>query len=224
MEHTWLLNQKEIIRYLGYGNHEPDEIMMQEITECEQEFLKYVEPKYYYEVFDLMREEDRLFTADGEFEFLGNSIKKHLFGCEKVAFSCLTLSEKVDQLIDQAQKENMLHALIYDAIANAAVEEVRFRLEKAIKNEYQEDLINWLFGIGYGDLPLTLQQQFLDKVEAANHIGLRANDKSVLIPLKSVTGFVGIGKTSVNLSGCRQKACHICAKRKECIYSKSEIN
>ena len=222
MENTWLINRKEIIRYLGYKSQEPDEIMLQEIVDCEQEFIKIVKPKYYYEVFELVREEDRLFTADMEFEFLGTSIKKHLLGCEKVAFSCLTLSEAVDHLIDQAQKEDMLHALIYDAIANAAVEEVRFRLEEDLKQQFSGEEVNWLFGIGYGDLPLTLQKPFLDKVKAANHIGLRANEKSILIPLKSVTGFVGIGKHPMVSSGCKQKACHVCLKRNECIYSKNE--
>ena len=102
-----LLNREEIIRYLGYQNQEPDEIMLEEIKICEDEFYKVMKPNFHYEVFDLKREGERLILADDSFEFLGEDIKKHLEGCEKVAFSCATLSLGVDELIDQAQKEDI---------------------------------------------------------------------------------------------------------------------
>lgn len=217
MNQDWMINDKEIIRYLGYGDHEPDEIMMREIKECESNFIQVVQPQTTYQIFDLIRIDDRLFTADMEFEFLGNSIKKHLDGCNRVAFACLTLSEGVDDLIDSAQKNDMLHALIYDAIANASVEEVRVQLEQTIQREHPETNINWLFGIGYGDLPLTLQHQFLEKVNAQT-IGLSANDQSVLAPLKSVTGFIGLSHEKNTQHSCQQKSCQTCNLKISCKY------
>lgn len=212
-----MINDKEIIRYLGYGDHEPDEIMMREIEECKSNFIQVVQPQTTYQIFDLIRVDERLFTADMEFEFLGNSIKKHLDGCNQVAFACLTLSKGVDDLIELAQKEDMLHALIYDAIANASVEEVRAWLEHTIQKEHPETNINWLFGIGYGDLPLTLQHQFLEKVNA-HTIGLRANDQCVLIPLKSVTGFIGLSHDKYIQNSCQQKSCSTCNLKISCKY------
>lgn len=218
MNNDWLINRKEIVRYLGYRDQEPDEIMTREIEECEQRFLKVVQPKSTYQVFDLIHQEDRLFTSDLEFEFVGKSIEKHLKDCEKVAFSCLTLSQGVDELIDQAQQEDMLHALLYDAIANASVEEARYQLEQKIQMENPEWHINWLFGIGYGDLPLTLQPQFLTKIDAKQKIGLTVNDKCILSPLKSVTGFVGLSEKKVKDSSCQQKSCQKCNLKSKCSY------
>ena len=218
MNYDWLINEREIIRYLGYGDQEPDEIMMREIKECESNFIKVVQPRTTYQIFDLIRVDERLFTADMEFELIGNSIKKHLEDCNQVAFSCLTLSEGVDELIESAQKKDMLHALIYDAIANACVEEVRGHLERRIQKEHPKVNINWLFGIGYGDLPLTLQKKFLMKVNAQT-IGLSANDQYVLIPLKSVTGFIGISNGSFQDS-CQQRSCHTCNLKSSCNYHK----
>lgn len=220
MENAWLINRKEIIRYLGYQGSEPDEIMIREIEECIENFLSVANPNFMYQVFGLVQMQDRLFTQDLEFEFIGNSIKKHLKGCDQVAFGCLTLSKQVDELIDQAQKEDMLHALIYDAIANAAVEEVRFKLEAAVAAEYKQASINWLFGIGYGDLELTLQSAFLDKIQAYDTIGVQANEKSILIPLKSVTGFIGISSSGLTTDGCRQKKCAVCPMNKNCMYKR----
>jgi len=143
-----LLNRDEIIRYLGYKNQEPDEIMLEEIKICEDEFYKVMVPRFHYEVFDLKREGERLMLSDESFEFLGNDIKKHLTGCMKVAFSCATLSEGVDELIDRAQKVDMLMAFIYDAIANAVVEEVRAKAELSVAN------IQIIFAIGNMELDM----------------------------------------------------------------------
>lgn len=222
-EKCWILNRKETIRYLGYRDNEPDEIMLEEMIECEEMFLTAVKPKYIYDVYELVCHENHLYTADMEFEFIGNHIKNHLLGCEQVAFTCLTLSKEVDDLIDQAQKENMLHALIYDAIANASIEELRKKAESMIAKE-QNRKVNWLFGIGYGDLPLTTQSDFLTKICAFERIGVSVNEKSVLIPLKSVTGFIGLSKDKTEQTDCQQNNCSICNLRADCSYHRQASN
>lgn len=221
MEKQKMINRKETYRYLGYRGNVPDENMLYEIDCCEEEFLKVVDPKYHYQVFDLQIQDDRLLTADGEFEFVGIAIKKHLAGCEKVAFSCATLSAGVDELIDRAQANGeMLHALIYDAMANAAVEEVRFMAEHALAKEYPEYKINWQFGIGYGDLPLTLQPQFLEKLDAKKQLGVVATNSCLLTPLKSISGFIGLSKQLTTTSDCQQHSCGACDLNSNCTYKK----
>lgn len=219
MEKESILNRKETIRYLGYKNGMPDESMLDEIKVCEQEFLKVAEPNFYYQVFDLKWEGERLTTSDDEFELVGNAIRKHLLGCDKVAFSCATLSRGVDELIDQAQiNGEMLHALILDAIANAAVEEVRFEAEHTLAKEYAEYTINWQFGIGYGDLPLDLQPKFLEKINAKERIGIVATDHFLLNPLKSITGFIGLSRHGIDTASCKQRSCSTCTLNTSCIY------
>ena len=221
MNNREILNRKDTIRYLGYKGTMPDENMLYEIECCEEEFLKVVEPKYYYQVFDLMTQDQQLITADGEFEFIGKAIKKHLAGCEKVAFSCATLSKGVDELIDQAQaKGQMLHALIYDAIANAAVEEVRFMAERSLAKKYPDYSINWQFGIGYGDLPLSLQPKFLEKIDAKNQIGIVATNHCLLTPLKSISGFIGLSRQRKDEASCQEHSCGACELNTACEYKK----
>ena len=219
-----IINRKETIRYLGYKKGEPDEIMLHEIELCEQEFLKVVEPKYHYQIFDLLWEGDRLMHSDGSFEFPGMAIKKHLKGSSRVAFSAATLSSGVDELIDKAQREDMLMALIYDAIANASIEEVRALSEQEIAKTNEDYDINWQFGIGYGDLPLNLQPQFLAKIDAKETIGLTVNERNLLIPLKSVTGFVGLTRKdgSSEQIASKQQGCLLCPSKDSCMYQKTE--
>jgi 5-methyltetrahydrofolate--homocysteine methyltransferase len=221
MDKKKILNREDTIRYLGYRGSIPDENMLYEIACCEEEFIKVVEPKYYYQVFDLMLTNDRLMTADGEFELVGKAIRGHLLGCEKVAFCCATLSERVDELIDKAQAQGeMLHALIYDAIANAAIEEVRFISERELAKEYTDYKINWQFGIGYGDLPLSLQPKFLEKIDAKRCIGIVASEHYLLTPLKSISGFIGLSRHRTEELDCQQPECNACGLNSSCAYQK----
>ena len=46
------VNKNEVIRYLRYGNHTPDEIIMNMIDECEQILLRKITPAFTYKIFD----------------------------------------------------------------------------------------------------------------------------------------------------------------------------
>lgn len=216
-----ILNRKETIRYLGYQNTMPDEMMLREIEECEKLFLEAVDPKFHFEVFDIKRIENQLMTADSQFIIPGNAIYRHLEGCDKAAFACATLSGQVDALIDEVSSKDMLHALLLDAIANAAVEEVRAAVEQEVKNQYPDDMISWLFGIGYGDLPLSLQPKFLERIHAEKKLGVTANSRCILEPLKSISGFIGISSTGQNSHiTCRQRGCAVCSRQKDCQFAR----
>lgn len=193
------INMEEAIRYLGYGSEQPDENIMEELTICRDAIVEVLQPKYIYKVFPLEREGEELYVGNHALKLEGNAIKQHLKDCDFVALGCATLSAGLDELIDQKQKEDMLHSLLLDSLANAAIEEVRLQLEESLAKEFYEFDINWQFGIGYGDLPLSMQSDFLELINAEKEIGVRANESSILMPMKSVSGFIGL-KKKVELS------------------------
>ncbi len=86
----------------------------------------------------------------------------------------------------------MLSALLFDALANAAVERLRGLLEERAAADFPKLRPNWLFGIGYGDLPLALQRDVLRLTRAEEELGLGCSESLMLIPTKSVTGFLGM--------------------------------
>ena len=52
------MNLKEILRYLGYGQKEPGDIMVELIKECYEELLKTAEPKHVAKRVDVSVSED----------------------------------------------------------------------------------------------------------------------------------------------------------------------
>lgn len=214
------ININEAIRYLGYQKEQPDRYMMEELNFCKDILLKIIHPQYMYKVFPLQHKGEELYI--GQMSCLltlkGNSIREHLNNCDKVALCCATLSHEFDQYLEEKQKENMLHSLLLDALANAALEEVRKELEISIEKVYEKESTNWLFGIGYGDSELSIQSDFLELINAKEEVGVTSNNSSILIPLKSFTGFIGISST--NELNCKEHSCQSCNKNKMCIYKK----
>ena len=51
---------------------------------------------------------------------------------------------------------------------------------------------NWRFSPGYGDLPLDIQPAIVRTLEADKKLGMTVTDSNLLVPVKSVTAFVGL--------------------------------
>lgn len=159
------------------------------------------------------------FLSENGLLLKGNSIKEHLGEEEFAVAGCLTLGDGVDLLIEHLEDENLLEATFADALANAAVELLRARLERDAAETFNREF-GWLFGIGYGDLPLGLQKDFLWAMDAKK-IGLSVTRKMILRPSKSVTGFLNVKKREGDGANCNGK-CSICPQRERCQVFKRE--
>ena len=201
-EYGGLIDFDEAARYLGYGEVRPTAEIQEELRECAEQLKEVLRPAWRYIAARLVREEvkegvlpQEELAADFGGECLalpGQSIREHLAGSGLVLCSGLTLGAGVDERLELLQKESMLSALLFDALANAAVERLRVLLEEHAAADFPDMRPNWLFGIGYGDLPLALQSDFLRLTGAKRELGLACSEKLILIPTKSVTGFLGL--------------------------------
>ena len=80
---------------MGYGTRKPDAQTVALLDKGERELLRAIDAKYVYRVFPL---EGGQIPGAG-FRLQGNSIARHLEGCQQVIFLCATLSDTVDRLI-----------------------------------------------------------------------------------------------------------------------------
>ena len=205
------LNRKDALRYMGYGTREPDNQTQALLNKCERELLSAIDGKYVYRVFLLADGQ----IPDSKFHLEGNSIKRHLQGCTKAIFLCATLSDAVDRLIRIKQISAMAEAIVVDALASAAVEQVCDLAENEILQEFPNLEHTWRFGLGYGDFPLTGQSKFLDILDAPKRIGVCVNESLLLTPTKSVTCVIGLGH---DLSKGTMKICDMCTLGGRCTF------
>ncbi len=224
---------KEAARYLGYGDTEPDEVIMKMMQDCEEPLQVACHPAFSYGVFDIQPiSETELALSECTLRLTGREIGTHLAGCQKVILLAVTLGAGVDALLRQLQITNMPKALLTDAMAGALLEQLCDDIQVELAQQFPGYRQTWRFSPGYGDLPLDIQPEFLATLEAGKRMGLSVTESGMLTPLKSVTAIIGLrdatqttGTVTMELpeSGCKTGAgCAGCAFSASCASKKEE--
>ena len=187
-------NKSEVLRYLGYNGQEIDQITDHIIDESMEEMRNLIDERFVYKFFNILKKKDHLLLKNTEFELRGNSIRKHLREAKDCILMAVTLGNRVDARIRYYEKVSMAKALILDACATAAIEEICDKVCENLEHIVAAEgkTVTWRFSPGYGDLPLSIQKNFLAVLDAEKSIGLNASSHHILTPRKSVTAIVGL--------------------------------
>lgn len=197
--------EKEALRYIGYKG-EPDNAVKALLARAEREFAA-VNPKFCFGVFK---------KSDCGALLLGGNIKNHLKDSETVVFFAATLGAAADRIIRAAEVSDMAYALVADAYASAFIEDFCDSCEEKIKAAAGGSL-TWRFSAGYGDYPISLQNDIITLLSADKKIGLTAAENHILIPRKSVTAVMGvIGRER----GEKINKCESCNMKDRCSFRK----
>lgn len=209
------VDRREIYRYLGYGNQEPDGDTEKLVEECLRELLASVRPRFF------SREYLLTLTQDGHIDAVCFSVRsetlwKNLKGCEKIILFAATLGTGVDLLLRRYSRLSMSRAVILQAAGAAVIEAYCDEENERLREEYERQgyYLRPRFSPGYGDFPLAVQPALLGALEAEKRVGITLTDSLLMIPSKSVTAVIGAGRQR---AGCTVKGCEVCEKR-DCLY------
>ena len=200
------IDRVNALRYMGFKNGDPLSIGSV-IDDCEKKLCKVMTPRSVYTVKSVGELGDVL---------IGKDVIDHLEGCSRVVVFAATLGTGVDALIRNYQVSDVARALVADAEASAAIEAYCDDVQRTVSDKIGAKLTS-RFSPGYGDLPLEIQSRLLDIADAGRKIGLFANESYILTPSKSVTAFIGIGKSCED---CRDVGCENCDLSENCAYRK----
>lgn len=214
-----LLNRDEALRYLGYKGNKPDQNVAKILDECEEELLQIARPQYVYRCFDIREVKGGIAVGNTNLILTGESICEHLKGCNKAVLLCATISSDVDKRLRVLEIEDTAKMLIMDSLASVAVEQVCEIAEKEIAQVVGGNQ-TWRFGIGYGDLPLHLQGDFLKALDAPKRVGVCVTKSFLLTPRKSVTCIIGVSDKPLEK---KKRGCATCNMNKSCPYSGKEL-
>lgn len=212
------LNRDEAFRYMGCKDGEINEKILKITEECEEELIKAIKPRYVYRTFNIKETYEGMEICGSSLLLKGKDISSHLKGCSRCVLLCATLSSDVDKLIRTYEAEGMEKALIADSLASAAVEQVCEEAEKEIREALGNYSYTWRFSPGYGDLPLDIQEEFLNVIDAPKRIGVSVTDSLILIPRKSVTAVMGISENEIPRG---RRGCGSCNMKDTCKYRKN---
>lgn len=209
------LNMQEALRYLGSGGHTPDLAFLELMQTCEKEILLKARPGYVYRVFDITDCKDGIHAEGTDFTLYGDSIREHLKGCKHAVFFAATISAEIDKLLRIAQVYDITKAFVMDSLASVAIEQVCDRFEAMLRERYAQYYQTFRFGLGYGDLPIEQQKDFVKLLNAQKQIGLSVSDSYMLIPTKSVTAVIGLSEHEIRGTA---RGCATCNLRERCQF------
>lgn len=213
------IDRNEVLRYLGYNGQDLDENTKALINECIDEIKNIIKERHIYKFFEIQKADENVTLEGCSLKLEGIDIKRHLENSDTCVLLAVTLGSTVDMRIRYYEKSNITKALILDACATTAVEEICDRLCETIERELKQQgkTLTLRFSPGYGDLPLSIQGRFLSLLEAHKEIGLTASAHSILLPRKSVTAVVGVVRENKKIDN---NSCLSCSKYYDCEFKR----
>jgi len=211
------VNRKEIYRYLGYGQNEPDTAAQLLVDKVLSKLLHEVTPKSIYRLYACRTDGERVFV--GDMEIKSRNLARNLAQCGTAALFAATLGIEADKLLQRYEVVNMAQASIAQACGAACIEAYCNLVQEEIRLDAQEKSGRTLFtrprfSPGYGDLPLETQTDIFRVLDCTKRIGLTLTQSLLMYPTKSVTAFIGFTE---NPEHCHIDKCKSCSKT-DCEY------
>ena len=128
-----------------------------------------------------------------------------LAGTTGVILCAVTIGAAVDRRINQLTRTDLTKAIVLDACASAYLEARADEYEKAIGEN-----LTYRFCPGYGGSS-TDDLKHIFRLLRPEKIGITLNESSFMLPSKSMSGIIGIGKTA-------QRSCENCFMLPNCRY------
>lgn len=208
---------KEVLRYLNVPYITADQSLKEQILEAYKDLTSVATLRTAYQLFEFDMNKNFISLKEVLFHVASDDLARLLKNCKKVYLMATTIGGEVDRKISVAQQTDMMKALIYNGCANVMIEEACDNIESEIMKELEpNEFLTMRYSPGYGDVALKVQAEILNVLEAAKRAGITTTKAGMLIPLKSITAFIGVSSVKEE----RQKTCDKCLIQERCIYRK----
>ena len=197
----------DVYEQMGYHDAQPDKATQQETAMILKEVSQWLRPRFSYFVVN----------KQPDFE-MGNIILRQLRGSEAFALFICTSSLEFETYQHRLKEQgDMVRVFIADALGSVIAEKCADQMEKALQESI--DKLGWKhtnrFSPGYCGWHVS-QQQLLFPLFQGHTCGVKLTDSSLMVPIKSVSGIIGLGekvrKLEYTCGLCDFKQCY---KRKK---------
>ncbi len=215
------ISEKEVLRYLGFRQHTPDENTLRFICAVESALQTEIRPKSIYGEFPLAFLSNREVKI-GDKVFESEKLRRHLNGCERILVFAATLGAGADSLLRRYAATDSAKTAVAQAVLAAATESYCDEVcaEIAAKENKNGWYLRPRFSPGYGDMALTAQRDLFSLLEITKRIGIVLTESCLMLPTKSVTAFIGLTREA---ELCDKRGCALCDNT-DCAYRKEEEN
>lgn len=133
------------------------------------------------------------------------SLRKNLEGCEEAYIIAATTGASSQRLIERNSVVSPVKGIVTDCVGSAAIEAFCDKINLSLDNP---DFLRPRFSPGYGDLCIECQKSITDFLCTGKNIGMSLTESLMMVPKKSVTAIIGIGKEK---NKCKGNGCMTCS-------------
>ena len=155
---------------------------------CVNEFNKNVNYRYAYAVVPVEFAGENICNI-GFGDIYSKNLYKLLYGCKEAIVMAVTTGIAVDRLLNKLSIVSASKYFITDAVGSAAAESFCGYMDDMIRKNPEK---KHRFSPGYGDLPLEIQPDLLNMLNASKNLGITINESLLMTPAKSITAVMGV--------------------------------
>ena len=202
-----MITPGDVYEQMGYHDTEPDADTKAELTQIINEVSQWLHPQFSYFVVGVQPDFD-----------MGKIILRQLRDSEAYALFICTAGVEYEAYQQRLKEQgDMVRVFIADALGSVIAEKCADQMEKALQESI--DKLGWKhtnrFSPGYYGWHVS-QQQLLFPLFQGHTCGVTLTDSSLMLPIKSVSGIIGLGasvrKLDYTCGLCDFKQCY---KRKK---------
>ena len=198
------ISPSDLYEQMGYGDTIPDQTVLNELTTIVEEVRTILRPRFSFVITDLKLQEEKgiLGTDSPSTVFhIGKIISRQLKGSEAYALFVCTAGMEFENYQQQLKQENdMVRMFIADALGSVIAEKCADQMEITLQASI--DKLGWKhtnrFSPGYCGWLVSEQQKLFPLISrlspSFSHEIVSLTESSLMIPIKSVSGIIGLGK------------------------------
>jgi len=211
------INKNEIYLNLGYGGQTPDIQFIEMIDQMVDQINSFCIPCAGYLISSGKITDKNYLVINNIRIKVGPVITKYLYGATHFAAFIATAGEKFDNYLDRFKAEGDIVSefLAYSIGSEIAEATVRFVTDR-ITQEADKSGFNITHSYSPGHCSWHVrEQQHLFSLLSERPCGVKLNESSLMHPVKSVSGIIGLGKElEITPHGCEICGMVSCFKRK----------
>ena len=214
------IQSSDIADSIGYPSQEVPARIANEIEKLWVDYRELIEPRVLVRSLPAQITADSLLCADIRFA-IGRKIASQVAGLSEVALFVCTIGDKLEQAATRLTASGeLMNGFVLDTIGSLAAERLAEQLQCRIETTVGGlgQTITTRFSPGYCDWHVSAQRQLFDLL-GGTPCGVILSQSAMMKPLKSISGFVGIG------SGLHKGyACETCEYQTKCLYRNKKAN
>lgn len=213
------LNIKDIEKFMGYDGEPPPEPIPEIIEDVLSKVEPYSDIQGGYRIFETIKRDkhNHLVTIEETTFNIKPIISNLIRKAEKAALFVCTAGAGIGEWSKELMSSgDLMKGYVVDVIGSEIVEKAMDRIQENLESDMRTKGLGITdrYSPGYCDWQVS-EQQKLFSFFPDNYCGIRLSESSLMYPIKSVSGIIGIGPKAER----KGYTCDFC-KVKDCLYRK----